>query len=209
MAVESAEFWDRIARRYSEQPIADTASYARKLAATRALMRPDMRLLEFGCGTGSTALEHAPHVAHIDATDVSAAMIAIAREKAEHAGIGNVTFRQSGLEDFHAPDGSYDMVLALNLMHLLPDRAAALATIHRLLKPSGLFISSTVCLADRMWFLRPVIPVLQWIGKAPFVSFVKSAAVLREIEQAGFVTREHWNHGRANSLFVIAEKRER
>ena len=42
MAVESAEFWDRVARRYSKQPIADTASYARKLAATRALMRPDM-----------------------------------------------------------------------------------------------------------------------------------------------------------------------
>jgi cyclopropane fatty-acyl-phospholipid synthase-like methyltransferase len=30
-------------------------------------MRPDMEVLEFGCGTESTALEHAPHVAHIEA----------------------------------------------------------------------------------------------------------------------------------------------
>jgi ubiquinone/menaquinone biosynthesis C-methylase UbiE len=206
MTVTSPEFWDRVAPGYSKQPIADTKSYARKLAATQALMRPNMEVLEFGCGTGSTALEHAPHVAHILATDVSAAMIGIGREKAEHAGINNVSFRQSGVEDFEAPDGSYDMVLALNLMHLLPDRAAALTKIHRLLKPGGIFISSTVCLADRMWLLRPVIPLLQWVGKAPYVSFLGADEVLREMATAGFEEREHWSHGRTNSLFVVASK---
>jgi ubiquinone/menaquinone biosynthesis C-methylase UbiE len=170
-------------------------------------MRPDMTVLEFGCGTGSTALEHAPHVAHLDATDISAAMIAIGREKAARAGITNVTFQQSGIEDFDAPDNSYDMVLALNLLHLLPDRPAALARIHRLLKPGGLFVSSTVCLTDRLWFLRPAITVMQWLGKAPYVSFTRSNAVLGEFECAGFVPIEHWSHGRANSLFVIASKR--
>jgi len=208
VAVTSPEFWDRIAPGYSKQPIADSESYARKLATTQALMRPDMEVLEFGCGTGSTALEHAPHVAHIVATDVSAAMIGIGREKAERAGIDNVSFRQSGVEDFEAPEGSFDMVLALNLMHLLPDRAAALAKIHRLLKPGGIFISSTVCLADRMWFLRPVIPVLQWVGKAPYVSFVSANAVLQEVATAGFEEQEHWTHGRANSLFLVARKSE-
>ena len=49
MTVTSAEFWDRVAPDYSKQPIADTESYARKLAATQALMRPDMEVLEFGC----------------------------------------------------------------------------------------------------------------------------------------------------------------
>ncbi len=206
MTVTSAEFWDKVAPGYSKQPIADTESYARKLAATQALMRPHMDVLEFGCGTGSTALEHAPHVAHIVATDVSAAMIDIGRDKAEQAGIDNVSFRQSGVEDFEAPDGSYDMVLALNLLHLLPDRAAALAKIHRLLKPGGIFISSTVCLADRMWFLRPIIPIMQWIGKAPYVSFVSANTVLCEMATAGFEAQEHWTHGRANSLFLIARK---
>lgn len=206
MAITSAEFWDRIAPGYSKQPIGDPASYARKLAATQALMQPDMAVLEFGCGTGSTALAHAPHVAHILATDVSAAMIGIGREKAARAGIDNVSFEQCGVDDFEAPAGSYDMVLALNLLHLLPDRAAALARIHRLLKPGGTFISSTVCLADRMWYLRPVVPVLQWIGKAPDVSFLGAHTVLGEITAAGFEEREHWTHGRANSLFLVASK---
>jgi ubiquinone/menaquinone biosynthesis C-methylase UbiE len=208
VAITSSEFWDRAASGYSKQPIADAKSYARKLATTQALMRPNMEVLEFGCGTGSTALEHAPHVAHIVATDVSAAMIAIGREKAEHAGIDNVSFRQSGVEDFKAPDGSYDMVLGLNLLHLLPDRTAALAKIHRLLKPGGFFISSTVCLADRMWFLRPVIPVLQWVGKAPYVSFVGANQVLDEVATAGLEEQEHWTHGRANSLFLVTKKVE-
>ena len=206
MAVTSAEFWDRVAPGYSKQPIADTESYARKLAATQALMRPDMEVLEFGCGTGSTALEHAPHVAQIVATDVSAAMIDIGREKAALAGIDNLSFRQSGVEDFEAPDGSYDMVLALNLIHLLKDRAAALAKIHRLLKPGGIFISSTVCLADRMWFLRPVIPIMQLLGKAPHVSFVSVDQMLREVAEAGFAEEEHWTHGRTNSLFLVSNK---
>lgn len=206
MAVTSAEFWDRVAPGYSQQPISDTESYARKLAATQALMRPDMEVLELGCGTGSTALEHAPHVSHIEATDVSGAMIAIGREKAEQAGIHNVTFRQSGVEELDV-ERRYDMVLALNLLHLLPDRTAALTKIHQLLKPGGLFISSTVCLADGLWYLRPLIPVLQWIGKAPYVSFVGEAEMLSEIAAAGFEEQEHWTHGRrANSLFLIASK---
>ncbi|TNF85940.1 MAG: class I SAM-dependent methyltransferase [Gammaproteobacteria bacterium] len=209
VTVTSPEFWDRVAPDYSKQPIADETSYARKLAATQALMRPDMEVLELGCGTGSTALTHASHVAHIMATDVSAAMIGIGREKAELAGIDNVRFRQSGVEEFEAPDGSYDMVLALNLLHLLPDRRGALAKIHSLLKPGGIFVSSTVCLADRLWFLRPLIPLLQWVGKAPYVSFVGAEQVMREVVTAGFAEREHWTHGRANSLFLVAEKTKR
>jgi ubiquinone/menaquinone biosynthesis C-methylase UbiE len=208
VAVTSSDFWDRVAPGYSKQPIADTETYARKLAATQALMRPSMAVLEFGCGTGSTALEHARHVAKIDATDVSAAMIAIAEQKARDAGIGNVSFRQAGVEDFEAPDESYDLVLALNLIHLLPDRRAALAKVHRLLKPGGLFVSSTVCLADRLWLLRPVIPVLQWLGKAPYVSFLRAENMLREVTSAGFEKQEHWTHGRTNSLFLVAGKVE-
>jgi len=208
MTVTTAEFWDRVAPGYSDKPISDSDSYARKLAATQALMRPDMEVLELGCGTGSTALKHAPYVAHIEATDVSAAMIAIGSQKAVCAGIDNVSFRQSSVEEFDG-NGSYDMVLALNLLHLLPNRATALEKIHRLLKPGGLFISSTVCLADHMWFLRPVIPVLQWIGKAPCVSFLSAGGVSLEVAAAGFEAREHWTHGRANSLFLVASKTEK
>ena len=207
MNVTSAEFWDRIAIRYNKQAIADPESYAKKLTATQALMQPTMKVLEFGCGTGSTALAHAPYVDQIDATDISAAMVAIGREKAKDAGIENVRFMQSSIEDFESGEGSYDMVLALNLLHLVPDRQAALSKIHGLLKPGGLFISSTVCLADKMWYLRPVIHMMQWLGKAPFVHFLMASTVVHEVHSVGFQEKESWTHGRANSLFLVAKKK--
>lgn len=62
---ESGRFWNRTAASYSRMPIADQASYEKKLEITRTYLRPDMDLLEIGCGTGSTAIEHAPQVKHI------------------------------------------------------------------------------------------------------------------------------------------------
>ena len=166
----SPKFWDKIAEKYSRQPVADEAVYEEKLRITRAYFRPDMELVELGCGTGSTAIKHAPHVKHIRATDISGKMIAIAKQKAEAAGVANVSFEQSTVEGFSAPDGSFDMILALSLLHLLEDKEAAIAKIYKLLKPGGVFISSTVCLGDTMKFFKLVGPIGKALGFIPHVS---------------------------------------
>jgi len=106
--IPSTKFWDKIAEKYSQQPIADEAAYQKKLAVTRDYLRPDMEVLEMGCGTGSTAILHAPFVKHIRAIDFSANMIAIAQGKAEAEPIENVTFEQATLEDLDIPDQSLD-----------------------------------------------------------------------------------------------------
>ena len=95
-------FWDRIALNYSKKPIADEASYQQKLTVTRGYFRPDMELLEIGCGTGSTAIKHAPYVKHIHAIDISAKMIAIAEERKAEAKVENVSFEQATM-DFLLP----------------------------------------------------------------------------------------------------------
>ena len=208
METTQDQFWDKVATRYSQQPISDQQTYARKLEATQSYMRPDMRILEIGCGTGSTAIQHAPHVSEIDATDISSAMINIGKERAAKAGVTNIEFSTQSIETLSAGAYQYDMVLALNVVHLLKDHRAAIEKIHNLTKPGGLFISSTVCLGDRMRLLRPVIAVMQWIGKAPYVSFLKSEQVTSEIMDAGFAIEERWNHGRMNTLFMVARKQD-
>ena len=60
MMFQRSWFWDRLAKRYARMPVADQAAYETKLEKTRAFLRPDSRVLEFGCGTGSTAILHAP-----------------------------------------------------------------------------------------------------------------------------------------------------
>ncbi len=78
----SPKFWDRIADKYSKKPVPDEAVYQKKLRITRDYLRPDSEVLEFGCGTGSTAIAHAPFVSRILANDISSRMIEIAERKA-------------------------------------------------------------------------------------------------------------------------------
>ena len=72
---QPSKFWDKRAEGYSKSPVADEESYQKKLQVTREYLKPDMEILEFGCGTGSTAITHAPCVKHIRAIDVSSKML--------------------------------------------------------------------------------------------------------------------------------------
>ena len=152
-------FWDKMADSYARQPIADEAAYQTKLKVTQSYLRPDMDVLEFGCGTGGTAIIHAPHVRHIRAIDFSEAMLAIARGKAASAGVGNVTFERADITSFDVPDGSFDVVMGMSILHLLADKDAVIAKVFRLLKPGGCFISSTTCIGDTMGLFKLIAPV--------------------------------------------------
>lgn len=213
MAEASADmrFWDRSARKYTASRIADLPGYERTIERTRGLLRASDKVLEFGCGTGTTALKLAPSVATLVATDVSAGMIAIAREKAAAAGCANVTFEQASLDTGHNRDAAFDAVLAFNLLHLVRDLPSALATVRRLLVPGGLFISKTPCLGDvpilMRLAVRAAVPVAQWIGKAPFVHLLTGDALKREIASAGFTLVEEARHaskGRDFRPFLVA-----
>ena len=87
-----AGFWNRISKRYAQKPVPDQKIYETKLAKTNGYLKPADRVLEIGCGTGATAIHHAPRVAHVLATDISAQMIEIARAKARAAEVHNIDF---------------------------------------------------------------------------------------------------------------------
>lgn len=202
----SPRFWDRTAKRYARKPVPDEAIYQRKLAITREYLRPDMSVMEFGCGTGSTALAHAPYVTHVHAIDFSAKMIEIAKAKADAAGIGNVTFTQSGIEEFDAPDASYDVILGLSVLHLLEDRKAAIAKVHRLLKLRGVFVSSTACIADMLPLFRYVAPAGRALGFLPYVDIFTGRELAADLHEAGFAIEHQWQPGRKQAVFIVAGK---
>ncbi len=200
----SARFWDKIATRYAARPVGDEAAYAATLDRVRAHLIPEARVLELGCGTGTTALKLAPHVAEITATDVSPAMIEIARDKG--AGVDNARFEAAPAR--LADTEAYDTILAFNLLHLLDDIDASLRDIHTALRPGGLFISKTPCLGDRKGFLRPVLWVMQKIGKAPSpVHFLKSTPLEDRIAGQGFEIIETGDYPKSvPSRFIVANR---
>ena len=202
----SGRLWDRFAEGYAAKPIEDMQSYHRKLALSQQYFRPNMRLVEFGCGTGGTAIAHARHVSHVTAIDVSAKMLEFAKQNVAEAGVENVDFRVGSIEGFEAPEGSYDAVLMLSLLHLLENPGAALDKARRLLKPGGLLITSTACLGDNMRWFGMIAPVGAALGLIPKVQFLSVEELRGEIADRGFASLEEFNQGDNRTYFQIARK---
>jgi ubiquinone/menaquinone biosynthesis C-methylase UbiE len=204
-----ARFWDRIARKYANDRIADMAGYERTLERTRHYLESDDTAFEFGCGTGTTALKLAPFVRRIVATDISSEMVAIAREKAEAEGQDNAEFEVATPDAVAWPDGAFDVALGFNVLHLVAAREATLKGIHRLLKPGGLFISKTPCLKEMNPVIRMAVPVMQVFGKAPYVTSFSEDELEREIAAPGFEIIErarHGSRGKDPRPFLVARK---
>lgn len=98
-------------------------------------------LIDFGSGTGTFALVGAQAGAVVHAIDVSQAMIAHARQKAEAAGVTNITFHHAGFLSYVHPEGTADAIATTYAFHHLPDfwKGIALQRIHRMLRPGGRF----------------------------------------------------------------------
>ena len=206
---DNARFWDRIARKYASDPISDMGGYERTLERVRHYLRPGDRVLEFGCGTGTTALKLAPSLENLLATDISSEMIAIAREKARSEGIRNVTFEVAAPESADWPAESFDAVLGFNVLHLLEDSGRALGNIRHALKPGGLLLTKTPCLKDMNPVFRVVVPLMQMVGKAPHVDFLSAAEVEKLLKRAGFEVIEcayHASSGRDARPFIVGRR---
>lgn len=75
-------------------------------------------------------------------------MIAIVREKVGAECCASIAFEVARADAADWPDGTFDVVLGFNVLHLVAVRDAVLQNVCRLLKPGGLFISKTPCLAQ-------------------------------------------------------------
>lgn len=203
---QPSQFWDRHAKGYAKRPVADEAAYQKKLRVTQDYLKPDMEVLEFGCGTGTTAIIHAPYVRHIRAIDISSRMLEIARAKAESDSIENVTFEQSSIDELNADDASYDAVMGHSILHLLENKEISIASVYRMLKPDGVFVTSTACLGGTMLALRVILPVGRFLGLLPLVKFFTAEELEADLTDAGFRIDYQWQPDTRKSVFIVAKK---
>lgn len=206
-----ARFWDRMARRYAAARIGDEAGYARTLTRTQELLPPSARVLEIGCGTGSTALRLAPGCASYRATDLSAQMLAIARDKLAAQPTPALHF---ALADADAPiaqaDGPLDAVLAFNVLHLVDDLDGTLASCAAALRPGGLLISKTPCLHEMHPLVpRVALPIARLLRLAPRVRCLREADLSAALARQGLSVvgvERHASRGRDFRPFIVARK---
>lgn len=208
-----AAFWDRVAPRYAKAKIGDQEGYARTLERTQALLGQQDAVLELGCGTGMTALRLAPATASYLATDIAPGMISAARERLLAQPEAKIEFRVETAETVAAPEPGFDAVLGFNYLHLVENLDATLRHIHRLVKPGGLFISKTPCLADMNWLVRVVAALLRLVRLAPSnLLFFTETGLRAAMERAGFdieAVERHRSKKPAGDkrLYIVARRR--
>ena len=178
-------------------------TYDKTAASSLKYLKPSDWVLEFACGTGLLTLRLAPHVARLRGIDISPGMADIAREKARD--IPNVEITNTDLFDPCLEPGSFDAVAAYNVLLYLPDLPAALARIRALLKPGGVFLSATDCLASRPSAMGLKKLVNSRAGKMPYVAFFTQRGLERKIARSGFAVLERENlFPNPPNLFIAA-----
>lgn len=206
-----AQFWDRAARKYAKSKIADLVGYERTLERTRALLKSADRVLELGCGTGTTALHLAGGVQSYRGADISTEMIAIADEKHAARTIPGLTFSTATAESLSAQGARFDAVLAFSYLHLVRDLPDTLRCIHEMLVPGGLFISKTPCVGEMNLLIRRImLPAMRAVGKAPHVTIFDGAELKAQVSAAGFeliANERHATKGKDVRAFIVARKR--
>lgn len=203
---KSAKFWNRMAEGYSKKPIDDEAAYQKKLQVTREYFRPEMEVLEFGCGTGSTAILHAPYVNHIRAIDFSSKMIEIAKAKAQAANISNVSFEVASIETLDVKEKAYDAVLGMSILHLLENRDETIKKVFEILKPGGVFVSSTVCMEGVLKVFKVIGPIGRFFGVLPLLKVFTVRELEASVIDAGFDIDYCWQPASGRVLFLVAKK---
>ncbi|RMH21611.1 MAG: class I SAM-dependent methyltransferase [Acidobacteria bacterium] len=99
------------------------------------------RVLDLGCGTGTSTFVAARLLAgaEVVGVDLARAMIERARRRhrRRHPDLTGVRFEVADAARLPFPDASFDLVLGHSVLYLLPDRAAALRQARRVLAPGG------------------------------------------------------------------------
>jgi ubiquinone/menaquinone biosynthesis C-methylase UbiE len=203
---EPRSFWNRRAAGYAKRRIADEDTYQKRLQVTREYLKPDMEVFELGCGTGSATVAHAEYVKHIQATDISEKMLEISQRRADEANIGNVTFEQSSFDEVTAPDQSFDAVLALNILHLMEDRHEVISKLHRMLRPGGVFVSSTACISGTVNVFRFIVPLGKFLGLLPVVNVFTKEELIENLTGAGFEIDHQSQSAKGLNIFIVARK---
>ncbi|MEU9316723.1 methyltransferase domain-containing protein [Streptomyces sp. NPDC048295] len=176
--------WDRVNEGFDEPLL------------TAAAITDGDRVLDVGCGAGSTTRLAARRAGGGQALglDLSAPMLARARESAEHEALGNVTFEQADVQVHPFGPGSFDVAISRFAVMFFADPVAAFANIGRALRPGGRI--AFVCPAEpgrTEWLLavqglRDLLPVgpLGAPGEPGMFSLADPATVRDVLSRAGY-----------------------
>jgi ubiquinone/menaquinone biosynthesis C-methylase UbiE len=138
-------YWDRYAGRYDRSMALFGGPMPRMTERVAEAVSGAERVLEVAAGTGLVTRVVAAKVEHLVATDYSAAMVAELQARVDREALDNVSCEQADLYALSYDAGSFDAVVAANVLHLVPNLEGALAALLAMLRPGGRLVVPTYC----------------------------------------------------------------
>jgi len=156
MATYTHGHHDSVLRSHRNRTIENSAQYL------RPHLHAQTRLLDVGAGPGTITMDFAAHVAHVTATEIGQAELALSQALAAETGTENVDF---SVEDVHAlsfADDTFDVVHTHQVLQHVADPVQALSEMRRVTKPGGIVAARDADYAGFIWF--PLAPELdEWL----------------------------------------------
>jgi ubiquinone/menaquinone biosynthesis C-methylase UbiE len=177
------QYWERNAHRYDRSMVLLGKPMAPMLRRLEEAARGTGRVLEVAAGTGIVTVALARGAREVVATDLAEGMLVELRRKVEALGLGNVRCERADLAALPYTGGEFDLVVAANVLHLVPDLGAALAELSRVLRPGGRLAVPTFCHGESV-FARSVSRLAK-LGGLPMQRRLTLAALRGAVEGAG------------------------
>ena len=136
---DNKKFWERTARLYGPiQERSNAPLYEAVAEHCRPYLTGDTRVLELACGSGQLTIPLCACAGYWEATDFAPAMV---RETGRRCP-GVCTSVQDATA-LTCGDGSFDVVLIANALHIMPEPERAMEEIRRVLSPGGILLAPT------------------------------------------------------------------
>lgn len=119
-------------------------------------VKPNSKVLDIATGIGEPAITAANRVGnsgdgHVLATDLSAQMLSIAKERAKSQNLDNIMeFKEGDAEKITLPPSEFDAALCRWGLMFLPNVEAGLSNIYESLKDGGRFAAAVWSLPDKV-----------------------------------------------------------
>lgn len=159
-----SSFWDRWARFYDLTQWSNRAVNAAAAARAAELIPRGARVLDCAAGTGEFSLAAAEKAESVLCTDLSLPMLDRARKKAKKRGLTNISFAQRDITALPDRDGTFEVVIAANVLHLLQKPENAVRELWRVTTLGGRLILPTYLLGQVGTAYGTMIKIFQGVG---------------------------------------------
>ena len=170
-SMSDRDYWERHARNYDAslrwvlgRPL------PRMLELASEAVHGKGRVLEVAAGTGLVTSAIARTSDSVVATDYAAAMVDALEQRVQDAGLENVTCEQADIYELPYSASEFDVVVAANVLHLVPDLPTAIRALRNVTKPGGSLVTPTFCHDETRasWLLSRLLAVSGFPGYRRF-----------------------------------------